>query len=99
MRSFWPICETAQCDYELLRTAVMEGRELCDEIAARFQSSGLAGLIEHPCGQPRYELELVSASRPPWTPYCDPREQTLAICYEYLLVVVEGADILAEEIA
>ena len=99
MRSFWPICETAQYDYELLRTAVMEGCGLCEETAARFQRNGLAGLIENPCGEPRYEFELVGAGRPPWTPYFDPREQMLASCYEYLLGIVEGTGVMAEEVA
>src|ERR1017187_9269087 len=77
-RRFWPVAEPSQADYESLREAVLSGRPLDNLAAARFARRGLAGLIVWPHSEPIYNAMLLGAERPPWTPYTDPRVDTLA---------------------
>jgi len=97
MRHFWPASEASQLDYEVLRSAALEGAPLSDERAVRFEKSGLAGLIAKPCSNPHFEASLVGAERPRWTPYHDPREAALSACFEYLLGVADIEVILLQE--
>jgi hypothetical protein len=82
---FWPVAEPSQADYESLREAVLAGRPLDNLAAARFARRGLAGLIAWPRSEPIYSAVLFGADRPPWTPYVDPRVDTLASSYELIL--------------
>jgi hypothetical protein len=94
-RAFWPPGEAAQADYEMLRSGVLrDGRLPAGLAAARFALRGLAGLIAWPAAEPAFRAELAGAARPPWTPGADPREQTLAAVYQFLLAAsaVPAAD-------
>jgi hypothetical protein len=85
-RVFWPPAEAAQADYEMLRGCVLGAGSLPAGLAAaRFARRGLAGLIAWPAAEPVFRAELAGAARPPWTPAADPREQTLAAAYRFLL--------------
>lgn len=85
MRRFWPVQESAQADYEILRSHAMEGRASKTIDAARFARFGLAGLIARPSSGAILVATLVGARRPPWSPYMDPRQEALADGYELLL--------------
>lgn len=92
-RLFWPVGESAQADYEVLRAHVLSVGSLPDSlVAARFGRRGLAGLIAWPTSEPVFEAELVGASRPSWTPHTDPRLETLAEGFVLLLNAVEHLD-------
>jgi len=97
MRPFRPFGEAAQSDYESLRRAVLEGRALSGAAALRFERRGLAGLILCPVSEPSFEVEIVSASRPAWSPYEDPRPSALARGYA-LLLGHEGPETLRREV-
>jgi hypothetical protein len=85
-RSFWPVGEAAQADYETLRSHVLTAGVLPDSMsAARFGRRGLAGLIAWPSSEPIFQAELVGALRPPWTPQADPRLDILAEGFALLL--------------
>jgi hypothetical protein len=85
-RVFWPPAEAAQADYEMLRSCVLQGGRLPAGLAAaRFARRGLAGLIAWPAAEPVFRGQLACATRPPWTPGADPREQALAACCQFLL--------------
>jgi hypothetical protein len=86
MSRFWPVCEAAQADYETLREAALAGTAAASPAATRFARAGLAGLIIRPVAQPVFLASLTGASRPPWTPYEDPRTQALAAGYELLVI-------------
>lgn len=87
-RSFWPPVEAAQIDYETLRGHVLERDQVPDDLAAaRFARRGLAGLITWPVSDPVFVAELLGASRPAWSPHTDPRLETLASGYQFLLDV------------
>ena len=89
-RSFWPVGEAAQADYEVLRAhALSVGCQPDSLVAARFGRRGLAGLIAWPTSEPIFEAELVGAARPPWTPHSDPRLETLGEGFALLLEVAE----------
>jgi hypothetical protein len=78
-RSFWPVAEAAQSDYESLRSHVLTVGALPDSsAAARFSRRGLAGLIAWPAAEPVFRADIVPAQRPTWTPYADPRVDALA---------------------
>lgn len=85
MRQFWPVVEAAQFDYETLRRAVLEDRAVAEPVALRFERRGLAGIILCPVSEPSFEVELVGASRPAWSPYEDPRIAALGQGYALLL--------------
>jgi hypothetical protein len=85
-RSFWPVGEAAQADYEALRSHVLTAGGLPDSmIAARFGRRGLAGLIAWPSSEPIFQAEFIGAVRPPWTPQADPRLEILAEGFALLL--------------
>ena len=85
-RVFWPPGEAAQADYEMLRGCMLQAGCLpAGPAAARFARRGLAGLIAWPAAEPVFRAELAGAARPPWTPGADPREQALAVAYQFLL--------------
>jgi hypothetical protein len=85
-RSFWPVAEAAQSDYESLRSHVLTIGALPDSsTAARFSRRGLAGLIAWPTSEPVFRADLLAASRPKWTPYADPRVDALAAGFAFLL--------------
>ena len=92
MRSFWPISEAAQADYEALREAALGGLALIGVAAGRFQRAGLAGLVVRPAAGPVFTASLSGALRPPWTPYVDPRTEALAAGYALLLCANEPRD-------
>ena len=86
MRRFWPVGEPAQADYERLRAAVVSGGRLPSDLAsARFGRRGLAGLIAWPVAEAVFAAVVTGATRPPWTPYADPRREALAVTYQLLL--------------
>ena len=86
MRRFWPVGEPAQADYERLRAAVVSGGGLPSDLAsARFGRRGLAGLIAWPVAEAVFAAVVTGATRPPWTPYADPRLEALAVTYQLLL--------------
>lgn len=85
-RSFWPVGEAAQADYEALRSHVLTDGGLPESlIAARFGRRGLAGLIAWPSSEPIFQAEFIGAVRPPWTPQADPRLEILAEGFALLL--------------
>lgn len=91
MSRFWPASEAAQADYERLRDAALANGRLPDDLAsARFRRRGIAGLIAWPVSEPVFVAMLLGATRPPWTPYEDPRTQAVAAVYRLLL---ERADL------
>jgi hypothetical protein len=90
MRRLWPASEPAQADYETLREAALAGRLVCEVTTGRFERAGLAGLIVRPTARPVFRASLVGAGRPAWTPYGDPRLETLAAGYELLLGEADG---------
>ncbi|HEY6423064.1 MAG TPA: hypothetical protein VIY28_07420 [Pseudonocardiaceae bacterium] len=96
MRTFWPVGEAAQADYETLREAALAGMVAASPAATRFARAGLAGLIVRPVAQPVFVASLTGARRPPWTPYEDPRTQALAAGYQ-LLVIQADLDGAASE--
>jgi len=85
MRQFWPVRESAQADYEMLRSNALEGTVATTIEAARFARFGLAGLIAWPSSEALLVATLVGASRPPWSPHIDPRQEALAEGYALLL--------------
>ncbi|HVA73461.1 MAG TPA: hypothetical protein VNF71_02720 [Acidimicrobiales bacterium] len=85
MNRFWPVGEPAQGDYEALRAAALAGLTPATPAAARFARVGLAGLIARPATLPVFVACLVGATRPAWSPYEDPRTQSLAAGYALLL--------------
>lgn len=85
MRRFWPVGESAQADYETLREQVLEGADLLNLAAVRFQRLGLAALIASPASAPIWQAQLVGARRPRWSPHDDPRVHALAAGYAWLL--------------
>ncbi len=95
MRPFWPPAEAAQADYEALRAAVIAGIPLADAAAARFATSGLAGLIARPVAPANFVAVVSGANRPAWTPHADPRLDTLAAGYR-LLLDIAGHDVAAD---
>jgi hypothetical protein len=90
MRCFWPIAEAAQSDYETLRQAVLNGRPMLGPGALRFERQGLSGLILRPASEPLFQAVLTGAERPPWSPYEDPRQVTLAEGYSLLLEIARS---------
>lgn len=90
---FWPIGEAAQADYEALRKAVLSGEAVQSLAAARFARRGLAGLIVWPVAEPIFSAVMLSAERPPWTPYADPRLDALAAAYELIVSVPADAGV------
>jgi hypothetical protein len=85
-RSFWPVGEAAQADYEALRSHVLTVGGLPDSmIAARFARRGMAGLIAWPSSDPIFRADFIGAIRPPWTPRADPRLEILAEGFALLL--------------
>jgi hypothetical protein len=87
MSRFWPVCEPGQAAYERLRTAVLAGTPLVGRDATRFARGGLRALIVAPVAEPLFVAHLVEVPRPAWTPYTDPRLDTLAEVYQLLTIV------------
>jgi hypothetical protein len=85
VRVFWPPAEAAQVDYEALRVEALAGCALADVAAARFAQGGMAALIARPVAEAVFAAVVRGASRPPWTPYADPRLEALAAGYRLLL--------------
>ena len=85
MRSFWPVVEAAQADYEALREAALDGLALAGPDARRFERAGLAGLVVRPTSTPVFTASMSGALRPRWTPYGDSRQEALAAGYALLL--------------
>ena len=86
MSRFWPPADPRQHAYERLRSALLAGGRLPDELAAaRFARRGLAGLIRWPAAEPVFSAHLIGAARAAWTPYADPRAAVLAATYRLLL--------------
>jgi hypothetical protein len=78
--------EAAQADYEALRESVLQGTPPLDLAAARFRRLGLAALITRPASEPLWQVQVIGARRPPWSPHVDPRVQALAATYTWLLL-------------
>ncbi len=92
MRTFLPIGEAAQADYEDLRAAALAGTPVISPMSTRFQLGGLGALIlSTSTPPPCFVAELMGASRPPWAPYGDPRAEALAESYG--LLVGTGEDL------
>ena len=88
---FWPAGEAAQADYEALRAVAVTGGTSVGVAAGRFERRGLSGLIAWPVSEPLFVAALSGALRPAWTPHVDPRTESLAAGYEFLLGF--GADV------
>jgi len=82
---FWPAGHAAQVEYELLRSAGLNGEKPASLAAARFARRGLAGLISGAWPAPAYLGVLLGAERPAWCGESDPRPVALADAYELLL--------------
>jgi hypothetical protein len=87
VRSFWPVAEASQADYEAVREAVLAGAQALTLASRRFECRGLAGLIAWPVAEPVFSAQLAGAIRPAWTPHADPRLEALAAGYELLLAL------------
>lgn len=87
MRTFWPIAESGQADYEELRAGAVAGTPPLTLAHRRFEQSGLAGLICAPSAAVVFHALIVGAERPAWEPYADPRDAALAESYGFLLGV------------
>ena len=94
-RSFWPVSEAAQADYEQLRALALAGVPALDAAARRFERHGLWGLIASPQAAPAYVASVVGAERPAWSPYEDPRATALADGFQ--IIVAAQAVTRAEE--
>jgi hypothetical protein len=94
-RTFWPIAEAAQADYEQLRAAVLAGTPAVGRAAARFERDGLWGLIARPQARPLFVAGVVGAARPAWSPHVDPRLVALADGFE--IIVAATAVTVGEE--
>lgn len=86
MRTFWPVGEAGQADYEELRAAVLAGTTPANRAWLRFSRHGLAGLIAAPVSAPVFRATVEGALRPAWSPYADPRAEVLAAVYAILAV-------------
>jgi hypothetical protein len=95
VRTFWPATEAAQADYEALREAALRGTPLIGPAAARFDRAGLAELIKKPLARPVFAAVVSGATRPPWTPYEDPRTEAMIDIYQ-LLVAAASLDLNTE---
>ncbi|MDE3132562.1 MAG: hypothetical protein KGL15_00690 [Acidobacteriota bacterium] len=84
-RSFWPVGEAAQADYERLRGLALAGTPAVDPAARRFERHGLWGLIACPQTAPIYAASVVGAQRAAWSPYQDLREVALADGYRIIM--------------
>jgi hypothetical protein len=82
---FWPAREPVQADYERLREAALSGTTLLNPQARLFAQGGLFALISHPVPAQLYIASVAAMPRPAWTPYADPREETLAEVYRILI--------------
>jgi hypothetical protein len=72
---------------------VLSGEAVQSLAAARFARRGLAGLIVWPVAEPIFSAVMLSAERPPWTPYADPRLDALAAAYELIVSVPADAGV------
>jgi hypothetical protein len=90
MSRSWPVREPGQAAYERLRTAALAGTWTLDRDAARFERGGLRALIVDPVAAPLFVARLVAVPRPPWSPYADPRIDTLAEAYQLLTATAPG---------
>ena len=96
MRALWPVNDHIQTEYESLRALALADVELCGPSALRFAQQGLAGLIAWRWTEPAFSVSLIGARRPPWTPYVDPRLDTLAAVYQFALEL--GPEQIAAEV-
>ncbi len=85
MSRFWPVREPGQAAYERLRTAGLANTLVLDRDAVRFARGGLPALIIGPVAEPLFVAQLTAAPRPAWSPYTDPRLDTLAEAYQLLI--------------
>ena len=95
-RSFWPVGEAAQADYEQLRSLALAGVPALGIAGRRFQRYGLWGLIASPQAALAYVASVEGAERPAWSPYEDPRATALADGYQ--IIVAAPAATLGEEL-
>jgi hypothetical protein len=96
MRTLWPVTDHIQAEYESLRALALADAELGGPSALRFAQQGLAGLLAWRRVELPFSVSLVGAQRPPWTPYADPRSESLSAVYEFLLGVDQEHTDLAE---
>lgn len=89
-RRFWPQAESAQADYEALRSAVLAGACPTSAAATRFARRGLAGIIAWPASEPVFEAVLFEGQRERWSPHVDARLDALAAGYALLIGDVAG---------
>ena len=93
-RTFWPIGEAAQADYEMLRAYMLTEGDLPLSLpAVRFSRRGLAGLIAWPVADPVFTGPVLGAARPRWSPHHDPRVEALAAGFALLLRADVGAEL------
>jgi hypothetical protein len=95
MRSFFPIGEAAQADYEELRCAVLAGTPPATPAAARFSRGGLAALIGRPVAEPVFVAVVQGAARHAWSVHGDPRLEALAAGFK--VVLLGGTERRADE--
>ena len=94
-RSFWPVGEAAQADYEQLRSLTLAAVPALGIASRRCERYGLWGLIASPQAAPAYAASVVGAERPAWSPYEDPRVTALADGFH--IIVAAHAVTLGEE--
>ena len=83
----WSPREAAQVEYESLRERILRG-DPDDQglLPARFQRLGLLGLVTRTPIEPvAWQVTMIGARRPRWSPYEDPRVEALADAFQYLL--------------
>lgn len=101
MRSFWPVCEPAQADYETLREGALVGVVPATLSSVLFNRAGLAGLIVAPLSSVDavFVAQFHSGRRPAWHPYDDPRRELLADAFGLLVHVAENSTRLCSDAA
>lgn len=97
---FWPATDPAQLTYERLREVALAGVVPVGPEAERFQRGGLMALIKGAASNtPPLIATLVAVPRPRWSPYLDPRLDSLADAYALLAAAVPTTSLTLEEVA
>jgi len=97
---FWPANEPAQLDYERLREMALAGALIVGPDAERFPRGGLMALITRSRSRVLHQTAiLVAVPRPRWSPFSDPRLDSLADAYALLAAAVPAPSLTVEEVA
>jgi len=97
---FWPANEPARLDYERLREMALAGAPIVGPNADRFHRGGLRALITRSTScAPQHTATLVTVPRPRWSPFSDPRLDSLADAYALLALAVPVPSLTIKDVA